>query len=339
MTATEPIDPSNASRMTPLRATVQIIGFACGVALLMWCARLALRDENRPYLERILNASLPEVALMIGLCIASLIANGFLFVLVIRPLYRVHAISMCATNAVATFLNNFPFKVSILARFLIHSRRDRLSLSTVFAWLAATAAVIFTVLIPPIASTLMNPAVDVKWWALTITGLVVCIVVLITISKLLARMMQRAIDGSSFFVKLLSRVHESPAMTAVPTAVVGGVAMRLIDTVLIALRFSLAARLAGVETQPGTIVLASSLYFLIGAITPAGAIGARDGGTFGILKFLPAAGVIKTEFAVVILTVTASEFVVNLCAAAVSSLYLRFSTSKPAVAVTPSTLH
>lgn len=327
------------TRMTPLRATAQVIGFACGIALLVWCVRLALREENRPYLERMLNASPLEIAMMLGLCVASLIVNGFLFVIVIRPLYRVHAPSMFATNALATFLNNFPFKVSILSRFVIHARRDRLPLSTVFAWLAATAGVIFAVLIPPIVATLMSPNVDAKWWALTCAGLVFCVVSLILISKWLLRVFRGAGDGASVFVNLLARVQEAPAMTSVPTSVVGGVCMRVIDTVLIALRFSLAAKMAGVETSPETIVLASSLYFLIGAITPAGALGARDGGTFGILKFLPAAGVITSEFAVVILTVTAAEFAVNLCAAAVSALYLRFSDSKPAVASTQATLH
>lgn len=339
MNSSEKQDEHPTSRITPARAVVQLIGFACGIALLIWCGRIALSDQNRVYLERIGSSSWFDIAALLGLCVASLIANGMLFVVVIRPLYRVHALSMCATNALATFLNNFPFKVSILSRFLIHARRDRLAVTTVFAWLAAAAGIIFAVLIPPMVATMLSPKVDAKWWGFTCAGLVVCVGSLIVISKWLVRILSGAVESASAFVKPLARVREAPAMTSVPTSVIGGVCMRVIDTVLIAFRFALAAKMAGVESRPETIVLASSLYFLIGAITPAGALGARDGGTLGVLKFLPSAGVITSEFAVVILTVTAAEFVVNLCAAAVSALYLRFSPAKPAVAATQATLH
>ena len=343
----EPVEREavGVKRMSPVRVAVQVLGFAASLGLLAWCVRIALKDENRDALDRVLHGDPWLIAGMLGLCVLSLVANGSLFVVMIAPVRRVHWLSCCATNALATFLNNFPFKLSLASRFLIHKRRDGLPLLMIAAWIGATAAVILAVLGATLVATMWRGGVDALWWVSSVGAAVVGFAVIVGCARVfageagkerLARLvgvtrigvLERVVRGAWF-----AKMHTGLDMLASPRAVGSGMLLRVIDTAFIAGRFAVAAELAGVEASMGSVVLAATLYFFIGAVTPSGALGARDGGTFGAMKFLPAAGAIGSEFAVVILTVTASEFVVNLCTATASALYLRFSKARPATVV------
>jgi hypothetical protein len=347
-TSTDPHPDSPApvrKAMSPLKIIVQVIGFAIGVALLAWCIRVAASDENRPARERIMNADWHMIALLLGLCVGSLITNGTLFAVVIRPLFKVETLGTIATNALATFLNNFPFKLSIASRFFIHNRRDGLPLLTIMAWIGATGLVIVSVLTPPLVATALHSKVDSLWWAITSGLLVAAFLTVLAISRFLggrtgtarlASLAERVAPAKAVTVirsKGFERAVSGLTMLASPRALALGMLCRIVDAVLIAARFAIAGKIAGVPTTFESLVLASSLYFLIGAVTPSGALGARDGGTYGALKYLPAAGAIQSEFTVVILTVTAAEFLVNLGAAVFSALYLRFAPKHPAIPV------
>ncbi|MFZ4573895.1 MAG: hypothetical protein ACOYN0_05820 [Phycisphaerales bacterium] len=338
--------PSAKRGMSAAKVAVQIVGAVASIALLAWCIRIALRDDNRAALERVLAGDPWLMLSMLALCALSLLANGTLFVLTISPVRRVHWLSCCATNAAATFLNNFPFKLSLATRFLVHMRRDGIPLLMVASWIGATAVVILAVLAAPLAATVWRGKVDGWWWGATGAGLVVGYVLIVGVAGLFAGERGRGrIESIAARLRIpllprllrtnaYARMHTGLDMLAGRRAVGAGFAMRILDTAFIAGRFAVAAKLAGVVASPGSIVLAATTYFFIGAVTPSGALGARDGGTLGALKFLPIAGVIGDDFAVVILTVTASEFIVNLCAASASALYLRFSKARPAREVT-----
>src|SRR5690349_13489035 len=88
------------SRRRWLRVTIQIVGFALGVASLVWCIRSALADKNREQLSLLLHAPLSLVAAMIGLSLLTLVTNGLLFWTALTPVKRLPVVGVLATNGV-----------------------------------------------------------------------------------------------------------------------------------------------------------------------------------------------------------------------------------------------
>ncbi len=317
------------ARWSPLKVTVQVLGFAIGLTLFAWCVSVALRPRNRESLDRLLDAPLWVLSSLLGCAVLSLLLNGSLFWFLIRTVRSIGWRSVVAVNSVATCLNYLPFKLSVVARFVIHNRRDNLPVTLILAWLAAAGVVILGAIAAPIAATFWRGRVDAVWVVVTTAGLLVTggsVVVM-------ARFLRRAAPGS-FISKVLSFRPVAPLTPAIVMLADGGAiaasfAVRTIDLACVAARFWLAAHACGTPIGMSTAVLAASTYFLIGVVTPAGALGAREGGTTllaGSVLHLPDVG--NESFAVVTLVASASEMIVNLVAAAISGLWLRFSRPK-----------
>jgi hypothetical protein len=105
-----------------VRLCVQALGFVLALVLLGWCIRAALSEENREQLERLGNASAGQVLLLLGLSAATLLLNGLLFWVTLRPVQRVPVVDHLATNALATFLALLPFKLGTLVRVAINTQ-------------------------------------------------------------------------------------------------------------------------------------------------------------------------------------------------------------------------
>ncbi|MBZ0171001.1 MAG: hypothetical protein K8E66_01340, partial [Phycisphaerales bacterium] len=95
---------SKANRSS-LGVTVQLLGFAIGIALLVWCGMEAFKPENREQLARVSEASPTDLARLFGLSLATLLLNGHIFWVVLLPEKRIGMIGMQATNAVGTMLS------------------------------------------------------------------------------------------------------------------------------------------------------------------------------------------------------------------------------------------
>ncbi len=112
-------------------------------------------------------------------------------------------------------------------------------------------------------------------------------------------------------------------MLANPITAFGTLGLRLIDLGAQSARFWLAAKATGQELSFSGAVLLASIHFLIGVLSPGGALGLREGGVTGAASLLAGAGVGTGGFAVVALTVSAAELLCNTAGAGAALAYLR----------------
>ena len=88
----------------------------------VWCARQALAEENRAQIERLSEASVLDVGLLAVLCLATVGINGLIFWATIRPVHRL-SWAGAGDQRTSDVPQLPPFKLSVLARVLIHNRR------------------------------------------------------------------------------------------------------------------------------------------------------------------------------------------------------------------------
>ncbi|MEO0716766.1 MAG: hypothetical protein AAFY58_07235, partial [Planctomycetota bacterium] len=324
-----------------VRVAIQVVGFLAGLAMLGWCANMALKEENRTQLERLLDASPASIAALVGLCAATLIFNGLIFWAQIRPVRRLRASDVIATNAIATLMNYLPFKMSLVSRVVIHNRRDGVPVLTIGAWLGAVAVTFFGTVGVVVGAAMLLGGVTITWWALVLAGLIAWVVVQWAGARLfagergLARVHQIADRfGPAILGKLMRsgafvNLHAGLDMLAHPGATGTAVAIRLADMLGQAARLVVAASVLG-ETLGWASAIAAG-HFFIGVVSPFGMLGTREAGTAGLAGLLTlAAGASAAEaeaaaasFAVALLMVTAVEAVVTLGAGGLAVAWLR----------------
>jgi hypothetical protein len=315
-----------------LRAAVQVAGFAAGLGLLAYCASVALAPENREHLSRLRGVTAAPAAALVGLTLLSLAINATVFWLAIRPVQRLGYAASLGVNAVATLLSLAPFKLSILFRVVFHRVRDGLPLLTGGAWMGAAGVIILAGLAPPAAASLWRRGagggVDALWWGATLGGLVAGGAAIVAAARLLlhpapwARLerLAAALPAPSLHQRLLPRGHEALRMLADPAAVAGGLALRGADLAVHTARFLVAAAAIRVDLPAEDAVLIASVYFLIGAAAPTGAVGFREGGALGAVIGLRGG---EAPYLLVIGLVSAVDVAVVLAAAGVSAACLR----------------
>ena len=130
------------------RTVVQLIGYLIGIALLVWCIRLAFSEENSAQLATLKDAPAQSLILLLMLSLASVGVNGFLFWIALTPLRRLPLADVLWTNALATLLNYLPFKLSVASRVLVHARKHNVSIPRIGAWFASVGAVMLCTLVP-----------------------------------------------------------------------------------------------------------------------------------------------------------------------------------------------
>lgn len=329
---TAPLDsaPDGRRPRSILRAAIQILGFAICLGLLWFCARRALAPENREQIQKLGDATVAQAAALVALSLISLIINGSVFWLVVRPVKRLPYPSTIAVNAVATLLALLPFKLSMLFRILIHKVRDKVPVLTGGAWLAAAAVIILSGLLPPVAASAWrhraHASVDSAWWTATIALYVVGGTTLILLARAFATprgwdRVERALarfPQKRLHAVLLPRAHEGVRMLADPLVVAAGLALRSADIAVQTARFLLAASIVGVELPLDQAIIGASVYFLIGAAAPTGSLGARESGTVGVFALLGSGPPY-----VIMLLVSATDMLVVLTTAVLSAAYLR----------------
>jgi len=312
---------------------VQVVAFAIGLALLAWCVTLALRPENRDKFALLAGAPRLDVAALFALSLASVLLNGGVFWAVLHPVRRLRLADIEAVNAVATFLNYLPFKLGLVFRVAVHTRRDGVPLLTVAAWMAAMGVIVLGSMVPPLAAGLWRGRIDALFVVSTLAGLGLFFATTLAIARAfsgergLARLgrlaartrvglARRAAASTPF-----ARLHAGFAMLATPATLALAITLRTADLLIQAGRFVIASRIVHEPITFETAVLAASSYFLIGVLSPAGTVGAREGGTIGLASLLR--GVTPSSFAVIALVVSATELAVHFFTAAAGTLWLR----------------
>lgn len=326
--------PATTSRSrSVLRAAFQVFGFLVGLSLLAWCASIAMRPENREQLDRLATAGWRPIALLVGLSAASLVLNGMIFWAVLLPARRLRATDVVATNALATFLAYLPFKISLIVRALIHQRRDGVPIVLLGAWMTAFVVAVTAVVGPLIAVSAWRERIDAAWFAAAAAAVAAVVIAGVATARQFAgerglARLHRLTDPVPLpllhtFLRsaTFAHLHAGFAMLGDPTTALVWTVLRLADVGVQAARFAVAAAVVGVPLGHDEALLFSLTYFLIGAASPSGMLGTREGGTTALAALMAVAS--SESFAVVALVVTVTESVVNLTGAALAIAWLR----------------
>jgi hypothetical protein len=326
-----PPEPINGARRKRWTLLLQALGFLGGVAMLLWCGSMALRPENRAQLARLADAPPGPVLALAALAAGTIVANGLIFWCVLRPVRRLPAVDVIASNALATFLAYLPFKLSIVSRILVHRIRDGVPVLTLTAWIAATAVVSLGALGPLMLASLWRRSIDAVWAAASAGAFLVILSGVVLVARrvrgeaglaLLSR-----VAGARFRPVLgsprVAQLHAGTDMLAHPWGVAGGAMFRIVDVALTALRFAVAARLLGVDLGWQECVLMGSVFFLIGVLSPVGMLGTREGGTAALAEIAGLGPEGAAGVATVVLLVGAAEAVVNVAGAGFAVAWLR----------------
>lgn len=314
------------------RSMVQLVGFVIGIGLLTWCATIAFSEKNRSQLARLQDARWTDVALLIGLSFATMLVNTTAFWSMINAVRRVPFRHVFSVSCVASALAYLPFKLSLVFRAAAHHRIDGVPLLTVGTWLGNMGVIMLAVIGPALAASAWRPQVDEMWWATAAGGAALITLTIFIAARLFSRdglwrVVEQRVMGASpnprgwrgvaRRMQFFPRAHEGVRMLAHPSASLGGAALRAMDIGIQSARFVVAARIVGVELSFDQAIAAAATYFIIGALSPTGMLGFREAGVFALLQ--------SQSFAVVVLTVTAIEMVVNLVAAIPAALVVRHS--------------
>jgi len=288
--------PDAAGRPGPRAVVVQIVGLVISLSLLVWSASLAVSSENAESLERLADAPLWATGSLVALVLVSIVCNGLIFQIVLAHTRRLGKIYLVGVTAIATLVAYAPFKMSLIVRALIHRRRDAMLYRTLIAWFAATSGLSMCVIGPVTLASAWRPQLDATWIALALIAPAALLATAVVVAR---------------WVRTNRPLHlltlGSADYATDPRRVAGVAALRYLDLGAMALRFYLAAQLLGIEMTAGQAVVAASIYFLTGLLSPSGNLGVREGAVTGV-GFLPAMGA-SEQMALVALTVTAAEIV------------------------------
>jgi len=317
-------------------AIAQIIGFLGSIGALGWAMSVALKEENREQLTKLSNATPAELIMLMGLATISVAFNGLLFWAVIRPVHTLRPTDVIATNAISTLLAYLPFKLSIVSRFVIHNRRDKIPVLTIGAWIVAVTMLMAAVFGPITLASLWQREINPTWWIVTLIGIVLCTVCgSLTAQRFagdagaqrLSKILGTRLTGHDAFEK----IHSGFAMAGDLRAACTGNLFRVLDVLSFAMRFYVAAIVLDLPISGADSLLLGATYFLIGMASPFGMLGTREAGTIAIASAVGiSAGAIADDgsgqapIAIAVLFVTAIESVVNLACAAFGIAWLRF---------------
>ncbi|MEC9373411.1 MAG: lysylphosphatidylglycerol synthase domain-containing protein [Planctomycetota bacterium] len=295
-----------------LRALLQLLGFLAGIALFAWAIRLALSSENREALQRAWEAPVWLVGALVALTLASVVINGLIFWIALLPRRRLSSIDLVAVNSVAMLLSFLPFKLSALFRFFIHHRRDGVSIRDLLAWFGSVMLVALAALGPLALAGMLTPEVGGLWWLLVGGGVALSLGGCLLGGRMLA--WAPKIDRMTLGA---SRLLQSKR------AVLGQAALRFLDVAIHSGRFAAAAAILGAPLEAPVAVLLGTTYFLIGAMSPAGMLGAREGGLVILGALTLPAALTGPNVASMALMITATEVLVFIPAGGLGAIRLR----------------
>ncbi len=300
------------------KTAIQLLGFGFGVALLVWLIAQVFKEENRAQLQKLAEAPAHQVGFLLALTLTSMVLNGVIFWVVVRPVRRVPMSDVQAVNSIAYLLSSAPLRAGFLLRIFVHSRRNKIPLLIVGGWMGAVAVLILTGMLPMAGASLWRRQLDTLWWLVTIggvsgSGAAVCLAARFFSSGRGEILIRRVVEGER-----LGQLHEGVVMLADAGAVALASGLRVIDVMVQALRFTVAAEMVGMELSFDRAVIAATVYFVADSIAPTGSAGVREWVTARAMGSME-----QGDFNVLVLTVSASEMIVRFVCAVLGVIWLR----------------
>ncbi len=325
--------PANAGGGN-LRPIVQVAGFLIALGMLAWAGKLAVSGIGAEQIEHLRASAWYEVLGLVALGVATVVINGLIFALVIRPARRVPVLDVVSVNAIASLLAYLPFKLSLIFRTLVHNRRDGVPLLTIGAWLGAVGVLLMAVYGPMILVSGIVQTVGGFWLiacGLGVLGGTLLITVLARagagdaglsrierITRTLAgRRMARLVRSDAF-----ARLHAGLDMLASWLVAGGNLLLRAMDLLVHAGRFMLASSMLGAGLSIEEALLLGLVYSFLNAASPTGSLGIADLGTVGVAAWMGLGDGDPARFAGIALLVRASEVIAYLLSTALGVLWL-----------------
>lgn len=314
-----------------VRAVVQVVGFGLCVGVLIWCLKIVLSEDNREALERLRNASPWQVFLLMALASGSIALNGLIFWATIRPVKRLRLPDLIATNAIATFLSYLPFKVSVIARWTIHNRRDGVPMLAIGTWFLVVIGLML-VTIAPMGLALVRPeGAGGWWWLVVLLGVAVAHTLAMYAARFvrgergLARLRRLGLPESIAGRESFRHLHDGADMAGDRTTTLVAAAARLADVAGFGLRFWIAAHIVGIDLGVQDALLIGLAYFVMGVVSPFGTAGTREVAAIGAAAAagVAAAGSQREALLTAILVVSASEAATSFLGAGFGMAWLR----------------
>lgn len=296
-------------RRSPARLALQVVGLLLSIGALAWAVRLALAPENRASLERLRDAPASALIPLLASTALSIILNGLMFWLLIRPHRRLPLAGVLSTNAIAVFFSILPFKLGLLSRVLIHHRRDGLPMKLLIAWLAAMAALGLAAFAPLGAVGLLLGELNALWLLLAGLGFLATHALGYACARAAPR--YRILSRLSLGADLMLRDVRLLALVA---------CIRLLDAALLSARFMSASAITGHDLAAEQAVLLGTTFFLISVLSPLGALGFREGGVAALALAL---NLDTQAIALIGLLVSAAEVAVSSIMALVGFVIVR----------------
>jgi hypothetical protein len=296
-------------KWSPARIAMQIAGLILGLALLAWTVRLSMSEENARGIAAMRAAPTGELIALFALTLASLVLNGLMFWIALRPIHRLNPFDTILTNAISVFLSILPFKLSLLARILIHHRRDGVRFRILIGWVAAVGAMAISILAPLILAGLWRKQLDALWWMTVIVGIAVGSLAAVVLGRISINVpWLRTLSLGSYLI------------VQHPQAVVGHGVFRILDVAVLAGRFLAAAAIINHVMPLDQAILLSTTYFLLSVVTPAGTLGFRE---MGVAALGIAQGYNENAVALIALVVTGAEVIASGVIALLGAIRIR----------------
>ncbi|MEL6496948.1 MAG: lysylphosphatidylglycerol synthase transmembrane domain-containing protein [Planctomycetota bacterium] len=313
---------------------VQLLGFLIGLGMLAWAVSSAFSPENRDGLRRLGEASPGEIAALLSVTVVGFVVSGLMFWLTLRPVRRLRATDVVATNFVAILLSYLPFKLSALFRIAVHRQRDGVPFAVIGPWFGAVGMVLILPTVPMVGFSVIRPDIDLVWLLVTVAGTLFLAGIVSVIARYLgggrglkaARSIAGRLDMSlvsrAVNSQAIEHIDESLGMFAGYGHVLRCMGLRVIDIAAFCGRFYVASRILGTPLGFEDALLASVIYFFIGVFFPFGALGAREAGTTALLSAVNSAVDMK-QLVLITVVVTGAEVIVSLAAGALGIAWLR----------------
>jgi len=174
---------------------------------------------------------------------------------------------------------------------------------------------------------------DALWWVIALGGLAVLGTAQVLSSRFFAG--DRGLDRIAAIIKpipiaaihrfirssIFTKLHDAFTILACPRVVTASNVLWLGEYLSRAGRFVIAAQVLGVEMGWSEAMVLSSVFFLVGVLSPFGMLGTREAGTVAIAAWF---GMATTgESTAVVLLVSAPEAIINLVGGAMGIAWLR----------------
>ena len=314
--------PPGAKRGGRTRIVLQLLGFLASIVLLGWCIHIAMAPKNAAKFATLWAAPIEQKALLLSLSVALLLLDGAKFWAVLRPVRKLRFWDVQAVNGIAAFATYAPFKLSVIVRFIIHNRRDKVPIFTIGAWMGAVGMILLGAVLPLVAVSLWRKRVDGMFFVTGLAGLVTTAATLCLIARYFAgsrglARIQRL--GAAFRLSIVQRLlasnpfakaHAGFDMLADPPTIAAGYTLRVANLLVGAARFYVVARMLGTPIGIDTSILAACTFFIVGVASPSGSLGAREGATMGLAALVVIPGLEKGEFDPITIFVSMTEILI-----------------------------